>query len=476
MRRGIAMLVLAGVLALGWAGPAGASQLVTWEVKSRYVDPARVPFNGANHAPDLWVNVLLPDGYNGKRRFPVLYLLHGHGDAYDTWAKPDKGDVQDVAKGLGAVIVMPEGDRGWYTNWWNGGGRGSPGWERYHLDELIPFVEQHLRILPGRRWHAIAGLSMGGEGAMYYASQRPGYFGSAASFSGSISIQRPEWPTGFDTQGENHLDVFGDPDAQRFYWTGHNPTALTANLRHTRLFVAVGDGVPGPDPNEIRNYFGQAAEADLRQHAQDFVAAARAGGDDVTYMPQQGIHDWPYWRRHLGQAIQWGLFGRVADSPADWTFRTVSQSGQMWDLSFDFAHPPAALETFVRTGQTLVGSGEGTVTLTTAGGCRITARLPFRLTLPAASCSKKPRLRLAVRPRRAAVRHRMRFRFRVTTIRDGRRRPVAGATVRFGGKKARTGRRGRAAIFGVPHRLRSYGVRASKRGYQGARARIRVHR
>ena len=35
---------------------------------------------------------------------------------------------------------------------------------------------------------------MGGLGALYYASQRPGYFGSAASFSGAISIQRPEWP------------------------------------------------------------------------------------------------------------------------------------------------------------------------------------------------------------------------------------------------------------------------------------------
>src|SRR5439155_1658370 len=140
---------------------------------------------------------------------------------------------------------MPEGDRGWYTNWWSGGAR-SPGWERYHLDELIPLIERKFSIRRGRRWHAIAGLSMGGEGAIFYASQRPGYFGSAASFSGVLSVQRPEWPTGFDTQGENHVDVYGDPDAQRFYWTGHNPTALVQNLRLTRLFVAVGDGVRAP--------------------------------------------------------------------------------------------------------------------------------------------------------------------------------------------------------------------------------------
>ena len=76
---------------------------------------------------------------------------------------------------------MPEGDRGFYTNWWNDGRRGDPGWERYDLEELIPLVERRFRIRRARRWHAIAGLSMGGMGTMYLASQRPHYFGSAAS-------------------------------------------------------------------------------------------------------------------------------------------------------------------------------------------------------------------------------------------------------------------------------------------------------
>jgi S-formylglutathione hydrolase FrmB len=475
MRRGVATFVAAGALALLAAGPAGAAQLVTWKTDSRYVDPAKVGFNGANHPKELRVNVLLPDGYDGKRRFPVLVLLHGHGDAYDSWADPGHGDVRRIAAGLGAVIVMPDGDRGWYANWWNGGKRADPAWERYYLDELIPLVEQRLRILPERRWHAIAGLSMGGEGALYFASQLPGYFGSAASFSGSISIQRPEWPTGFDTQGERHLDVFGDPDAQRFYWTGHNPTALTANLRHTRVFLAVGDGVPGADPDEVTNYFGQVAEADLRQHAEDFVAASRADGLDVTYMPQQGIHDWPYWRRHLGQALQWGLFRPVSELPADWTYKTVAQTGSMWDLSFSFERPPAALETFSRQGQTLRATGEGAVTLTTAGACKVSARLPFVLTLPARSCVK-PRLRLTVRPKRAQVGQRRRFHFRVTAVREGRRRAVAGATVRFAGKRARTGRRGRAAIVVRPRRARRYAAKALKPGFRTARIRVRVRR
>jgi hypothetical protein len=53
----------------------------------------------ADRPAALRVNVLLPDGYDGKRHFPVLYLLHGHGDAYDYWVNPQKGDLLDIVKG-----------------------------------------------------------------------------------------------------------------------------------------------------------------------------------------------------------------------------------------------------------------------------------------------------------------------------------------------------------------------------------------
>ncbi|MFL5912004.1 MAG: alpha/beta hydrolase [Gaiellaceae bacterium] len=377
MRRALGTIVL--LLLLG-AAPARAAQLVTWDTTSRYVDPSHVTFNGVQ--PGLKVNVLLPDGFDPNRCHPVLYLLHGHGDAYDTWAKPDSGDVQEVAKGFPAIIVMPEGDHGWYVNWWNDGAR-SPAWESYHLDELIPLVEQRLRICPGRSNRAIAGLSMGGEGAIYYAEQRPGYFGAAASFSGPLSIQRLEWPTGFDTQGEHNRDVFGDPQAQKFYWEGHNPVALLKNLRYTRLFVTVGDGTPAPKPDELTNTFGQVAERDLRMHADDFVAAAHRLGDiDVTYHPRQGIHAWPYWRAHLADAIQWGFFRPVGETPAFWWFSTVETQSDAWGFHLAFAKPPEALETFHRHGRSLSATGSGTVTVTTPEGTRFTRALPFDVKLP----------------------------------------------------------------------------------------------
>lgn len=463
LRAGVALAVAAALVV---PAPAFASRLVTWTTASRFVDPSKVGFNGPADRPKrLRVNVLLPDGYDGKRRFPVLFLLHGHGDAYDSWADRGHGDVANVARSLGAVIVMPEAARGWYTNWWNGGRRGAPAWESYHLDELIPLVEQRLKILPGRRWHAIAGLSMGGEGALYYASQRPGYFGSAASFSGAISIQRGEWPTSFNTQGENYAQVYGDP----FYVTGHNPTALTANLTHTRLFVAVGNGVPAPNPDELTNTFGQVAEADLAKHASDFVKAARADGEQPEYRPQQGIHDWPYWRRHLGQAIAWGLFRPVDEEPASWTYKTVARSGEMWGLRFRFAGPPGTVETFRRQGRTLSAGGDGDVTVETPDGCRLNAILPFSRRLPS-GCT----IHIRVRPKRARVRRLTRFRVRAWVVRDGRRVMVRRVRVRIRRKRVRTGRRGLASMKLRFHKRGRYRVRAAKSGLRGASAFVRI--
>lgn len=386
-----ALIAVSFAAALAAAAPADAVELVRFTTHSAYVNPKspKVTFNdvhrtGIPKPQALPVNVMLPDGYDGKRRFPVLFLLHGHGDTYDSWADPHNGDLLHLAAGLRAIVVMPEGGRGWYVNWWNGGRRGDPAWERYHLEELIPMVQKRFRIRRGRRWHAIAGLSMGGEGAMLYAEQRPGYFGSVASFSGPLSIQRPEWPFGFDTQGEDHQDVFGDPSAQDFYWAGHNPTALVRNLLHTRVFVAVGDGKP-QRPDDYDNEFGQVAETDLRQHAVDFVDAAHEAGVDVTYDPRPGIHDWPYWRQHLTDAMHWGLFGRVPAFARRWTFSTVAAHTRAWALRFDFPKAPATLVTFRRAGDVLSGSGAGTVRVRFPGGAVRTLELPFSIRFPGAS-------------------------------------------------------------------------------------------
>ena len=85
MRRALATAVLARLAA---AGPAhGAQRLTTIETPSRNVNPADVSFNGADHPRRLRAHVLLPDGYDGRRRFPVLFLLHGAGGRAEDWVR-----------------------------------------------------------------------------------------------------------------------------------------------------------------------------------------------------------------------------------------------------------------------------------------------------------------------------------------------------------------------------------------------------
>ncbi len=445
MRRTVVLLLVVLGLGVPTPGASAEQRLVTIAAPSAgNVDPSRVSFNGSDHPRELRANVLLPDGYDEARDYPVLYLLHGVGDAYDAWAKPTRGDIVNTARGFEGIVVMPEAARGFYANWWNGGRRGDPGWERYYLDELIPLMEQRFSIRPGRRWHAIAGLSMGGLGSTFLATQLPGYFGSSASFSGFVSHQRPEVAPALSlVGGVSYEDIFGPPDA--FYATGHNPTRLTDNLRSTRLYVTVGDGTPQPgvasEPAAIVG--GGALEAGLRPQSEDLVTAARASGVDTTYRPKQGVHDWPYWRQHLRDAIEWGFFAPVVESPSEWTYRTAAQMGDMWGLSYRFGAPPEEVETFTRTGNRLAGAGSGTVSIRTQAGCVLTATLPFERELPVTCTATRPvAITGTVTPRRARAGQRTRFRFRASTPTG----PLATATIRFAGRTVRTDGRGRATM------------------------------
>jgi S-formylglutathione hydrolase FrmB len=128
-RRRLLLLAVVLLAALAQAPHARADRVLTWQLHSRYVDPQTAALadpthgSGTVHRTSLRVKVLLPTGYNGHRRFPVLYLLHPHGSDADSWLDPGQGDIRKLARHLGAVIVMPDCGVNYCSDVWNGGSR-----------------------------------------------------------------------------------------------------------------------------------------------------------------------------------------------------------------------------------------------------------------------------------------------------------------------------------------------------------------
>lgn len=368
-------LAVAIALVLGAAAPAQARELLTLDLPSAgNVDASQVKFNGQGHPGVLRANVLLPEGYDPAKRYPVLYLLHGAGESFTTWVRKTKAD--EVTKDLEAIVVMPDAATGFYTDHFDGG----PRWETYFREEVVPAVERRFAIRPGRRWHAVAGFSMGGYGTAYLASQLPGYFGAAAPMSGFLAPRRPEMPVAFGpATGQSYEGIYGPPDGA--YVEGHDPVALAHNLKHTRMFVITGNGVPNPampQPAPPSILSGAIGEADLAFHSADFALALRNAGATVTHTNLLGIHDHPYWTDHLRRFLAWGPFRPVEEDPPAWTFRTITRQGRAWGFSFRFAERPAVVQTLVREGDVLTAEGSGAVEVCDTAGRGLQATVPFR--------------------------------------------------------------------------------------------------
>ncbi len=355
----------------------------------------------AGEIPSKWLsyyhgtpraNVLLPAGYSPRRRYPLLMLLSGLNGNYDSYVH--SGDTV-VFKGFKGIVVMPEGSDGWYTDWWNNGERGNPAWESYELNEVIPYVLRHYPILPGRRWHAIAGISMGGLGATYLGGRLPGFFGSVATLSGFDDIQYAGLtavmgPTASAVQhGDNDPDPVVGP-SNGFYAVGHNPADLAVNLARTRVFQSTGTGNPASyEPGQLppATLAGDlASEKEIIYPMNKlFRAALVAAHVNATYQVQPGGHDDPHFRHELKAMLRWGLYKSVGDEPTSWTNRTVATRGQLWGIGYRFARPPRQLVRFQRRGRSLsVTSAGSAVSVTFPGGCTVRRNTPAVIRFPTA--------------------------------------------------------------------------------------------
>ena len=302
------------------------------------------------------VRVLLPAGYaRSTERYPVLYLLHGAEGSYRDWV--DNGGVEALTAGLPLIVVMPDGGAaGQYTDHYNDGRYGPPAYETYHLGQLIPWIDLNLRTVTERAGRAVAGVSMGGFGAMSYAARHPDLFVSAASFSGAVDTNdRVLWPLIGSA-------VFGSRTTAEVRWRGSNPVDLAANLADLRLILYSGNGEPGL----IDAVFDLVERVVYQQSEGLHEALSRLGipHDWIDYGP--GSHTWVFWQQDLRDLLPalMQTFTQPPVAPVSVRHTAVEAEYEVFGWRVELQRSAAEFSTLSnadRSGFVLQGSGSARV-------------------------------------------------------------------------------------------------------------------
>lgn len=211
---------------------------------------------------------------------PVLYLLHGLSDDDTIWLR--RTSIERYAAPLGLAVVMPQVHRSFYAD----GEYGGRYWT-FLSEELPELVGSLFRVSARREDTFVAGLSMGGYGALKWALRQPERFAAAASLSGAVNLaglrsrrERAEDPRLFER-------VFGDRDL-----AGSDDDLLAlvqragvASLPSLYLCCGTGDELIGD------NRLFQQVCADA--------------GVPLTVDFGPGVHDWDYWDRMIQDVLGW---------------------------------------------------------------------------------------------------------------------------------------------------------------------------
>ena len=137
-----------------------------------------VRFRGQSIEKQTGMNVILPDG---EGPFPVLYLLHGLSDDYTIWHR--RTSIERYVEAQPLIVVMPDGHRSFYCNDPRPGGLA---YEDHIVTDVVDVVERTFPVIADRGARAIAGLSMGGYGAIMLGLRHPDVFSVACSHSGAM--------------------------------------------------------------------------------------------------------------------------------------------------------------------------------------------------------------------------------------------------------------------------------------------------
>ena len=244
--------------------------------------------SSANMNRTLRAAVVLPETYRKARKqaFPVLYLLHGGSGSFRDWLikTPDKTLLHRLADQYNLIIVTPDGDP---TSYYFDSPllKGSQ-FETFIAQELIDKIDNTYRTVRDRKGRIIAGLSMGGHGAMFISSRHPDLYAAAGSMSGVMNINTATWKVPADfakSRAENFANLLGPPAPGDALYPGYTMVTLADKLKANGLPLIFDIGVDDFLIEGNRDLHRQLVE-NKTPH-------------DYTERP--GAHTWEYWQNAL---------------------------------------------------------------------------------------------------------------------------------------------------------------------------------
>jgi len=213
------------------------------------------------------MKVIVPDG---RGPFPVLYLLHGMSDDYSIWLR--QTSIERYVAGLRLMVVMPDTHRFFYVNDPRPGGLA---YEDHIIKDVIGQTDRLFPTIRARRARAVAGLSMGGYGAMMLAMKNSGKFSVAVSHSGAMGFAHRT----LANRADINVLAQGLPRGKYDLYT------LAKKLKNSRAKLAVR--------------FDCGTEDFLIEHNRHFHSHLNKIGLVHEYAEHPGEHTWSYWDLHI---------------------------------------------------------------------------------------------------------------------------------------------------------------------------------
>lgn len=227
------------------------------------------------------INVVIPDSYRNEKsrtgkRYPVVYLLHGHGDNQEGW--PQKGDITGLADEYGVIFVCPDAQKAWYFDSFT-----NPvlKMESHIVKDVIPYVDKNYRTIPSRKGRAITGNSMGGHGALYLGAKYPNLFGALGSLSGGVDFT--PFPNNWNIQ-----DNLGSYAENKKRWETHTAQYLLPKTKKGIYRIIISCGTEDFFLNVNKNLDKSLTEA----------------GIDHEFLTSPGEHNWVYWSKAIKPQVE----------------------------------------------------------------------------------------------------------------------------------------------------------------------------